>query len=227
MRDRRNLPTDHASDGVKEHTAPLLEDTMARTRNRIGSAAMLGAATLTVLLSAACNGTATGSVSVNGPTTTPPVYSSIPAGSATSTGTANAGGGTTGGKNTGSTPSTTATQTVLKFPGTTFPAQIDSFDSKTQMVTFEVLKFTPGGMDDGHYDANPAMPGTHRLQLSDTVAATSVESLCPALGFTDTAGKPCTKQQAITGLTSGQSILASLRVDPEDHINGISEIYMP
>lgn len=200
---------------------------MARTRNRIGSAAMLGAATLTVLLSAACNGTVTGSANINEPTTTAARYTSIPAGAATVTGTAPTGGGNSGSGNSGSTPSTTATQAVLKFPGTTFPAQIDSYDSATQMVTFEVLKFVPGGMDDGHYDANPAIPGTHRLQLSDTVAATSVESLCPALGFTDTAGKPCTRQQAIVGLTSGQSILASIRVDPEDHINGINEIYMP
>lgn len=173
-------------------------------RNRFGSAALLGTAALTALVTAtAC--TATDSAAPGGrPRATTPVFSPVPSGSAAPT-------------------------QHLMFPGTDFPAAIQGYDDATQMVTFQVRKWVPGGADDGHYDADPAKPGVHRLPLATQVTVTSLSTMCAGVAPSADPTKPstCTRQQLITGLRDGHGALAQVRVDSTDHIESVKELYTP
>lgn len=192
---------------------------MVANRSRLYSGVLLGAAaTATALLTAACSGTAT--VAANGSTTT--VQRSA------TQGTPTASSSTVKGAETPQ-PSTTAAapQQKLQFPDTSFTASIDGYDPGTQMVTFEVVKFVPGGPDNGSFAQDPSKPDHYRLPLAASMQIKAVLSLCPGISEPTMPGVSCTKQQFVQALQNGRSGYADLHVDASDHIDAVGERYHP
>jgi hypothetical protein len=185
---------------------------MARVHTKLGSAALLASSTLIVLVTAGCTGTAT----VTGSSSGAPLRSYPPLTSgAEATDTAGA--------------TTTAAQPILKFPNTNFPALVEGYDNATQMVTFEVSKWVPGGDDDGHYSDDPAKPGQHRLPLAAQVTVTSFNTMCAGVAPSGDPSKSmsCTRDQFIQGLKTGSKAIAQVSVDATDHITTVKEIFTP
>jgi hypothetical protein len=192
---------------------------MAANRSRLYSGVPLAvAATATVLLAAACSGTAT--VAANGSTATAQW-------SATQTTPAASSGTAKGGETPQPSTAASAAQQKLQFPNTSFTASINSYDAATQMVTFDVVKFVPGGADNGSFAQDPSKPGHYRLPLAASMQIKAVLSLCPGISEPSASGVSCTKQQFVQALQNGQGGIADLHVDASDHIDAVSERYHP
>jgi hypothetical protein len=200
---------------------------MAANRFRLLSGVLLASATTAVaLLTAACSGTAT--VATNGSTTTvrwsagqdtPSARDSTPPDTRASTSDS---GGTrqTGGNEP-------ANQRHLLFPNTSFTASIQSYDATTDMVSFQVVDFQPGGPDDGSFTQDPNRPGTYRLPVAGTAQITGVLALCPGIEQLMPVGVSCDKDGLVQQLEAGRQAYADVHVDATDHIDTVSERYHP
>ena len=178
---------------------------MTANRLRVLSGAFLGVTAIAVL-TAACTGTAT--VSANG--TTVAVHASAGPNAPSST-----------------PPATTTASTPHLFSSTSFTAAIDSYDPATQMLSFRVVKYTPGGPDDGAFAPDPSNLGHFQLPLADTMQIKAVLSLCPGISQPQLSGVACSKQQFVQALRNGQNGYADLHVDATGHIDAVSERYHP
>lgn len=170
------------------------------TANRFRAAALLGAAAIAALTTAACT-----------------------AGGATQ----GAATGNVHWQTVSEVPTATVVKQKLMFPNTNFTAALNGYDNATQMVDFEVDKWVAGGPDDGHYEADPTRSGRYRLPLAPNVHIVSVSTLCVPHEAPDLNGVPCTAQQLITGLNSGNTGVADIHVNSNDQIDSIKEDYVP
>jgi hypothetical protein len=122
----------------------------------------------------------------------------------------------------------------LRFPGTTVTAELTGFDQRLQMVYFELVELTPGtGEMEPHYVDVPG-DGPHRLPLATNLKVWSASSICPARsdnGATiDDQGlgdQPCTKDELLDALDTRPGITARLKVDAQDRIYEVAELYHP
>lgn len=189
---------------------------MVANRFRVVSGALLAAsATATVLLTAACSGTAT--VASDGSTTS--VHWSTVQGAATAPASATQTGG--------AAPAAPAAQQKLLFPNTSFTASVDSYDATTHMVSFQVVVFQPGGPDDGTFNPDPNRPGTYRLPVTDSAQITGRLSLCPGIDQYMSVGVSCDTPDFEKQLSAGRSAYADIHVDSADRIDAVSERYHP
>jgi hypothetical protein len=179
--------------------------------NRIGRlAALIVAGAGAMAVSTACGTSETGVPSATGPGR---VESSAPAGATSVTGAA-----------------TTTTPPNLRFANKTLTAGLTGYDGKLDMVQFNLVRFVPGGADNGHYDADPADPATHRLPLAKSPMILSAISICSDGLTADAQGnanKTCTKDQLVQALNNSVFPYAALQVDGTDHIAKLSELYAP
>jgi hypothetical protein len=190
---------------------------MAASRSRLYSVLLLGAATTaTALLTAACNGTAT---VANGGSTTTVKWSTVP--NSPSNSSAGGAGQTT----------TNATRQKLQFPNTSLTVRIQGYDSTTRMVIFSEAKLKQVSADtEPVYADDPGHPGNHRLPLAANARINTIVSLCRQEHHDDPVdmnGKPCTAQQFVAGLRTGDTAPATIHVDATDHIDVLKELYAP
>lgn len=191
---------------------------MAANRFRIASGALLAAAaTATVLLTAACSGTATMASDGSTATVRWSAVQDTPGTQANNSGAENS-------QQTGSNEP--ASQPKL-FPNTSFTASLESYDPTVQMVSFQVVKFEPGGPDDGSFTQDPNRPGTYRLPVADNAQITAVLALCPGIEQPMLVGVSCSTEGLVQQLEAGQHAYADVHVDATDHIDAVSERYHP
>jgi hypothetical protein len=134
-----------------------------------------------------------------------------------------------------SAPSVTASASPaaskeLRFAGKTLTVGMTGYDTKLDMVQFQLVQYIRGGEDNGHYEPDDADPGRHRLPLAGEPAILSVISICSTGLTADSQGhanKPCTKDQLVKALTNVVPLFAQLEVDSTDHITKVSELYTP
>jgi hypothetical protein len=122
----------------------------------------------------------------------------------------------------------------LRFPGTTVTAELTGFDRRLQMINFEVVELAPGdGQMEPHYVDVPG-DGPHRLPLAANLKVWSANIICSSQsenGVTiDDQGlgdQPCTKDELLEALDNRSGITAQLRVDAQDRIYEVAELYHP
>lgn len=123
-----------------------------------------------------------------------------------------------------------AAERRLKFPNTTRTTNLVGYDDGVGMVRFQLVVWQKGGADNGHYVPDPADPATHRLALSANPAILSAYEICSdhlTLDGDGKAARPCAPQQLIDALHNGKKPYATLRIDGDDHIAQLSELYTP
>jgi len=122
----------------------------------------------------------------------------------------------------------------LRFPGTTVTAELTGFDHRLQMIDFEVVELSPGtGQMEPHYVDVPG-DGPHRLPLAANLKVWSANIICSSQaenGVTiDDQGlgdQPCTKDELLAALDNRSGITAQLKVDAQDRIYEVAELYHP
>lgn len=118
-----------------------------------------------------------------------------------------------------------------KFPNTKQTVMLTGYDTKLDMVEFQLAHWVPGGPNNGHYAEVAGDTVTHRLPLAKNPTVLSALSLCPSDGVTlDSDGRgntPCTKDRLLAKLKDGLGPIAEIKVDADDHIATVSELYAP
>ena len=118
-----------------------------------------------------------------------------------------------------------------KFPNTKQTVMLTGYDTKLDMVEFQLTHWVPGGPNNGHYAEVAGDTATHRLPLAKNPTVLSALSLCPSDGVTlDSDGRgntPCTKDRLLAKLKDGLGPIAEIKVDADDHIATVSELYAP
>jgi hypothetical protein len=122
----------------------------------------------------------------------------------------------------------------LRFPGTTVTVELTGYDRGLQMVNFELVELAPGtGNMEPHYVDVPG-DGTHRLPLADNLKVWSANMICSSgseTGVTvDAEGRgdqPCTEDQLLEALDRSSGLTAELKVDAQDRIYEVAELYHP
>jgi hypothetical protein len=122
----------------------------------------------------------------------------------------------------------------LRFPGTTVTAELTGFDHRLQMVDFELVELTAGtGEMEPHY-VDVAGDGPHRLPLATNLKVLGASTICPGRsddGVTiDDQGlgdQPCTEDELLEALDDRSGITAQLKVDAQDRIYEVAELYHP
>ena len=200
---------------------------MTTIRFRVVSGALLVAAsTATILLTAACSGTAT--VAAKGSTATVhwTAVQDVPAGQASPAPStqANTSGSGNAQQTGGNEP---VSQQKLLFPDTSFTAFIQSYDATKQMIVFQVVDFQPGGPDDGSFVPDPNRPGIYRLPVTDSAEITGKIALCPEIDKPMVVGVSCDRNDLVQQLQAGRQGYADVHVDATDHIDTVTERYHP
>jgi len=191
-----------------------------------------GAATLTALLAAGCQGTA--SVSTGATTTTTAVTQSTQTSAPAMTTPPLGSGGATVMPTAAAGGQPTTTASTSQFANKTMNVLLTGYDSKTGMIQFQLAVHQSASTDDGVYVADPKNPGTHQLPMAPAASVLSAASFCPnANGVTiDAEGVgngPCTVTQLIQAFQrqTGGLGAAQMSVDAVGHIVKIAELYHP
>jgi hypothetical protein len=119
-----------------------------------------------------------------------------------------------------------------RFPNTTQNVQFTGFDTNTNMATFQLVSFQPGGPDDGHYDRVDEK--SYRLPLVGDAIVWSAATLCQndnqvTVDDQGLGNLRCDAEQLRQTLLSGSATpaLAQILVSGDDQIAQVKEIYHP
>jgi len=126
---------------------------------------------------------------------------------------------------------TPASPPKLRFPNTTQTVQFTGFDNTVNMARFQLVTWQAGGPDGGHHVPVAGDAKVYRLPVDEHSEVYSAATVCSGDDATvDAEGfgtKPCTTQQFMEALTGGRPPLAQIRVDGDDCIVMVKEIYHP
>ncbi|ALG10370.1 hypothetical protein AOZ06_28850 [Kibdelosporangium phytohabitans] len=119
----------------------------------------------------------------------------------------------------------------LRFPNTTQTVQLTGYDSKVQMVGFKLVQWVAGGANNGHFGEVQGDTATHRLPLADSPTVRSATGVCPterpAVDGNGHGTAPCSKERLVNALLQGGKFTAQIKIDGEDRIVHVTEIYTP
>jgi hypothetical protein len=90
-----------------------------------------------------------------------------------------------------------------RFPNTTQTVQLTGYDTALDMVEFHLVRWAPGGPNNGHYVEVPGDTGMHRLPLA------------------------CCEDRLPAALLDDAAPFAEIEVDGDNHIAAVTEIYTP
>ncbi|WP_033290342.1 hypothetical protein [Amycolatopsis jejuensis] len=118
-----------------------------------------------------------------------------------------------------------------KFPNTTQTVAFTGWDAKEYMATFKLMQFQPGGANNGHWVEVPGDTKTYRLPLDAHSETYSALDLCsggtPTVDSNGRGTKWCDQDDLVKALKGDHPPLAEIKVDRDDQITSVKEIYTP